>query len=106
MDHLVPLWPSTGDVVIIKLTHGDGYEIAVCPDAAQMGCESYDDAWSTGRTLAESTDVDLWFTRPVATTPPENELRLLGHYRRGREIERNRFVQTNMSASPSQGERL
>ena len=89
MDQRAPLWPRTGDVVIIKLTHGDGYELAVCPDAAQIGCESYSDAWSTARTLAESTDVDVWFTRPTAPARSENELRLLGHYRRGREVEQD-----------------
>ena len=99
-----PLWPRTGDVVIIKLTRGDGYELAVCPEAAQIGCESYDDAWSTARALAESTDVDVWFTRPAATARPENELRLLGHYRRGQEIEQD--VTRPDCASPSMSRRV
>ena len=104
MDQLPPLWPSTGDVVIIKLTRGDRFEIAVCPEAAQIGCESYDDAWSTARTLAESTAVDVWFTRPAATGRLENELRLLGHYRRRREIEQEATRSDNTSASTSEGE--
>ncbi len=81
MDHLPPLWPRTGDVVIIKQTHGQGFEIAVSPDTAQIACESYDAAWTKARTLAEMTSVDLWFTRPSASARAQDELRLLGHYR-------------------------
>ena len=78
------LWPTTGDVVIIKLPTGDGFEIAVCPEAARIDCESYDDAWTTARTLAETTSVDFWFTCPSVAVSGQDELRMLGHYRRER----------------------
>ena len=81
--HLPPLWPTTGDVVIITRVDGTGYEIAVCPDAAQIGCESYDKAWTLARTLAEKAGVDFWCSSPATAGRDADELRLLGHYRHG-----------------------
>ena len=81
MDALPPLWPTSGDVVIIRVSTGDGFRIAVCPEAPQIDCASYDAAWTTARTLAETTNVDLWYTRPSALARGQDELRFLGHYR-------------------------
>lgn len=87
MDHDLPLEPIAGDVVILERALFPGYEIAVCPEAARIGCESYDEAWTRGRALAEQSDVDFWYARQLATLARggADGLRLLGHFRVGDE---------------------
>ena len=82
MDHDLPLGPVAGDVVIFERAQA-GFEIAVCPDAAQLGCESYDEAWTLGRVLAQQSDVDFWYAQVLATRARTGDgLRLLGRFRR------------------------
>ncbi len=84
MGNELPLWPIAGDVVVLERVPLSGWEIAVSPEAPLIGCESYDEAWTLGRSLAEQSAVDFWYARQPARGARHagDELRLLGHFRR------------------------
>ena len=77
MAHDLPLEPIAGDVVILERSLFPGYEIAVYPEAARIGCESYDEAWTLGRALAQQL--------ATLARGGADGLRLLGHFRVGDE---------------------